>query len=189
MSFLRKVTDRVVGSAQEPVGQGSKGASNTNGLSGREDEEGNVQNDKLIPRRMTGMAERSREAAAELATTTRRQLQRSKLMLEVRRLESKLDANIAALGQDVFPLVQQGALRDEPVVQERMQAIAELQVQLNRKQLTLHGADHDPGAAQTRQESMDSTDYNATDEASDAQSVTDAEADASENPAEQGGQG
>lgn len=70
---------------------------------------------------------KAREATGDLAAASKRQAQRGKLEIELRRLESKVNSEKDAIGHLVFPLLEAGTLMvDLPEVHDRMMTIGEL---------------------------------------------------------------
>jgi hypothetical protein len=115
---------------------------------------------------------RGKEAAVQLTSATWRCAQRARLELEVRRLESKVNSEKAALGELLFPLLDAGTLPvDLPEVHDHTRTIRELLAQIRRRR------------------ALADIDQNATLRASADQSASDESATASQSPAEQGGQG
>lgn len=133
---------------------------------------------------------RAKELAGELASAGRRRAQRGKLQVEVRRLESKVASEKAAIGQAVYPFLEAGTLGvDLPEVDAHVKAITGLLAQIASKQAEFdaHGA---AAAGKKRQAaSVRNVDANATPEAASQQSAKDVVAEEHGNPADQGGQG
>ncbi len=77
---------------------------------------------------------KAKEVTGDLAAASKRQAQRGKLELDVRRLESKVSSEKDAIGQALFPLLEAGTLTvDVPEVQDHMKAISDLQVEIAQK--------------------------------------------------------
>jgi hypothetical protein len=115
---------------------------------------------------------RAREATLELTSAIWRRTQRTRLELEVRRLESKVNSEKNAIGRLVFPLIQAGTLQvDLPEVHDHITTIKELLSEIAQRRAVAN------------------IDQNAALRASADQSSRDASANASQSPAEQGGQG
>lgn len=133
------------------------------------------------------LLDQGKESAADLALRTRRQAQRVRLALEVRRLEARVKSEIDALGHDVFPLLREGALHGDlpPAVGQRLRAIAKLQDELERKSSQSSAAGRD----EAKRKSTVNTDANATEAASAVQTAEDDAAVEAGQPADQGGQG
>ncbi len=96
---------------------------------------------------------KAREATGELAAASKRQAQRGKLELELRRLESKVNSEKDAIGHLVFPLLEAGTLQvDLPEVHDRMKTIAELTGEIGQRHAEIEalgqtGNDEPPAAA------------------------------------------
>lgn len=74
---------------------------------------------------------KAREVTGDLAAASKRQAQRGKLEIDVRRLESKASSEKDAIGQALFPLLDAGTLLvDAPEVQEHLKAIKDLQAEI-----------------------------------------------------------
>ena len=122
---------------------------------------------------------RAKEATGDLATAIKRQVQRGRVELEVRRLESKVNSEKDTIGQLLFPLIEAGTLQvDLPEVHDHMKTIGELLGEITQRRA--------PEGVLT---SMANIDANATSKASADQSAKDASANESKSPAEQGGEG
>jgi hypothetical protein len=132
---------------------------------------------------------RAKEVTGGLAETSKRQAQRGKLELEVRRLEGKLSTEKAAIGDALFPLLESGRLTvDAAGVAEHVSAIRSLLDEIEAKRLEIDAvksANHE----QQTSTSMDQIDYNASATARDVQSSMDKAAKDTSSPADQGGQG
>jgi hypothetical protein len=77
---------------------------------------------------------RAKEVTANLASASKRQAQRGKLEMEVRRLESKVSAEKNAIGHALFPLLETEILQvDVAEVQQHMTAIQELLTEILEK--------------------------------------------------------
>ncbi len=94
---------------------------------------------------------RAKEITGGLADTSKRQAQRGKLELEVRRLEGKVNDEKAAIGEAVYPLLDAGTLTtDAPGVSDHIAAIKSLLADIDAKRAeidTLRSAgDDDDGS-------------------------------------------
>jgi len=77
---------------------------------------------------------KAKEATADLAAASKRQAQRGKLEIEVKRLESKVSSEKDAIGHAVFPLLEAGALKaDLPEVDTHLKAVADLVAEIAAK--------------------------------------------------------
>ena len=77
---------------------------------------------------------RAKEVAGDLGAASKRQAQRGKLEIEVRRLESKVGSEKDQIGHAVFPMLEAGTLTiDAAEVQEHMTAIASLNEEIAAK--------------------------------------------------------
>jgi len=77
---------------------------------------------------------RAKEITGGLADTSKRQAQRGKLELEVRRLEGKVNDEKAAIGEAVYPLLDAGTLTtDAPGVSDHIAAIKSLLADIEAK--------------------------------------------------------
>jgi hypothetical protein len=136
---------------------------------------------------------RAKEVTYGLASAGTRQAQRGKLHIEVRRLESKVGSENAAIGQVVYPLLEAGTLVvDLPEVAAHVKAISELLAEVARKRAEIDslGATDAEKRDERLTESVQNIEFNATSKASSEQSAKDVAAEEKEgNPAEQGGQG
>ena len=96
---------------------------------------------------------KAREATGDLAAASKRQAQRGKLELELRRLESKVNSEKNAIGHLVFPLLEAGTLQvDLPEVHDHMKTIAELTGEIGQRHAEIEalgqgGNDEPPAAA------------------------------------------
>lgn len=100
---------------------------------------------------------RAKEVAGDLGAAGKRQAQRGKLEVEVRRLEGKISSEKDAIGQALYPLLERGELQvDLPEVHEHLKAIADLQGELGVKRAEIEalkeggddGDDGDGGAGE-----------------------------------------
>jgi hypothetical protein len=134
---------------------------------------------------------RAREVTGDIASASKRQAQRGKLEIEVRRIESKVSAEKDAIGHALYPLLDAGTLTiDLPDVATHMAAIESLLKELHERQADIEALKQPETAdAAGRAESMSNTDQNATTQAWDAQTASDAAASSAQSPAEEGGQG
>jgi hypothetical protein len=133
---------------------------------------------------------RAKDVTADLAAAGKRQAQRGKLEIEVRRLESKVSSEKDALGHALFPLLESGSLRVEIAeVHERMNAIAELLSRLAEKKAELEEFSGEDHREEHPDDSTENIDANATSRASGLQVAKDVAAEELGNPVEEGGQG
>ncbi len=90
---------------------------------------------------------RAKEVAGDLGAASKRQAQRGKLEIEVRRLESKVGSEKDAIGHALFPMLESGSLAvDSPEVQDHMTSIANLVAEVAAKKAEieeLSGDDED----------------------------------------------
>lgn len=123
------------------------------------------------------------DATAGCARALRRQAHRARLRVERRRLESKVRAELAALGEELYAPLEAGELHvDAPGVPDRIAEIARLRSKIDDLGRTEELA--------TRvSESIADTDYNASPEASAEQVLDDAADHKAGSPADQGGEG
>jgi hypothetical protein len=86
---------------------------------------------------------KAKEATGDLAAASKRQAQRGKLGIEVRRLESKVNSEKDAIGHLVFPLLEVGTLQvDSPDVQDHMKTIAELAGEIGERRAEIEALGH-----------------------------------------------
>lgn len=86
---------------------------------------------------------KAKEATGDLAAASKRQAQRGKLEIEVRRLESKVNSEKDAIGHLVFPLLEAGTLQvDSPDVQDHMKTIAELTGDIAERRAEIEALGH-----------------------------------------------
>ena len=93
---------------------------------------------------------RAKEKAGDLADASKRQAQRGKLEIEVRRLESKVGSEKDAIGHALFPQLEAGTLQvDSPEVQEHMSSIVALNAEIAAKKAEIEelGQPDEDGAA------------------------------------------
>ena len=77
---------------------------------------------------------RVRDVAGSLAVGSKRQARRAKRKLELKRLESKIASEEAAIGRALFPGLASGELRvQSPGVDEHVRALTRLRANLERK--------------------------------------------------------
>ena len=136
---------------------------------------------------------RAKEMTGDLASAGKRQAQRGKLELEVRRLESKIGSEKAAFGEAVYPLLEAGTLTvGLPDVETHMKAITDLLAEIAAKQAEIDALGAPEGEAPDTDQaaSIAHIDTNATGDAAAAQSAKDAAAESKGGtPADEGGQG
>jgi len=75
---------------------------------------------------------RAKEVTGGLANTSKRQAQRGKLELEIRRLEGKVGTEKAAIGDVLFPLLDAGTLT-APAADDHVANIRELLAEIEAK--------------------------------------------------------
>jgi hypothetical protein len=91
---------------------------------------------------------KAREVTGDVAAASKRQAQRGKLELEVRRLESKVNSEKDAIGQALFPLLEAGTLQvDLPEVHDRMKTIGELLGEVGQRKAEIETLGHAGGDA------------------------------------------
>lgn len=77
---------------------------------------------------------RAKEITGGLADTSKRQAQRGKLELDVRRLEGKINDEKSAIGEAVYPLLEAGTLTtDAPGVSDHLATIKALLADIDAK--------------------------------------------------------
>lgn len=131
--------------------------------------------------------QRAKQAASDLAGAGRRQAQRRKLELTIRRLQSRVASEKAAIGEALYPLLEAGTLAaDVPQVAANMKAISELLVEIASTQARIAALEV---PTQRQAESMRNVDANATSRASGLQAAKDVAAEELGNPADEGGEG
>lgn len=154
--------------------------------------EGGGNGESTRPGQATGarLLGRGKAATTSLAKATRQRTRRARHALAIKRLESRIKANIDALGHEVFPLLLTGdEVTEAPGVTKRMAVIATLQEKLERQQASMARLSAPRDSEQTKQASIANVDSNATREATRSQSASDANAEASDQLPDQGGQG
>ena len=114
---------------------------------------------------------KAREVTGDLAAASKRQAQRGKLEVEVRRLESKVSSEKDAIGQALFPVLEAGTLVvDVPEVHEHLQAIKDLQAEIIEKRAEMDALREPGDTAEVKQlETPPATDVAAPDETSEAE--------------------
>jgi hypothetical protein len=86
---------------------------------------------------------KAREATGDLAAASKRQAQRGKLEIEMRRLESKINSEKDAIGHLVFPLLEAGTLQVDLLdVQDHMKTIAELIGEIGERRAEIEALGH-----------------------------------------------
>lgn len=86
---------------------------------------------------------KAKEATGDLAAASKRQVQRGKLEIEVRHLESKVNSEKDAIGHLVFPLLEAGTLQvDSLDVQDHMKTIAELAGEIGERRAEIEALGH-----------------------------------------------
>ena len=81
---------------------------------------------------------KARELTGDVAAASKRQAQRGKLEIEVRRLEGKVSSEKDAIGHALFPLLEAGTLQtDVPEVQTHMAAIKDLMGEIGERRAEL----------------------------------------------------
>lgn len=77
---------------------------------------------------------KAKEVTSDLAAASKRQAQRGKIEIEVRRLESKVGSEKDAIGHALFPMLESGTLQVEvPEVKDHLAAIVDLQREIAEK--------------------------------------------------------
>lgn len=135
---------------------------------------------------------RTRELTGDVAAASKRRALRTKLEIEVRRLESRASGEKDAIGHALFPALEAGTVRVEGLgVQQHLDAIATLLAKIAqcRAEIEVLAQPSSDEAAKAVDASIADTDRNATSEASADQSAADDRAARNDSPAEQGGQG
>ena len=133
---------------------------------------------------------RAREVTGDIAAVGKRQVQRGKLEVEVRRLESKVGEEKNVIGHALYPLLDAGTVQlDDPEVQTHMSAIADLLLEITEKKDAMDALKLSRARDENRSESIRHIDTNATAEAAAQQSARDAWANQGGTAPEQGGQG
>jgi hypothetical protein len=133
---------------------------------------------------------KAKEVTSDLAAASKRQAQRGKLELEVKRVESRISSEKDAIGHTVFPLLRGGSLAvDVPEVALRLKNVEGLEAETSKKREELETLRKEGESADETKASMQDTDHNASERALADQSAKDAVAIQGDNPAEQGGQG
>lgn len=90
------------------------------------------------------MFRRAKELSGDLAAASKRQAQRGKIELDLRRLEGKVDDEKNAIGQAIFPLLEAGTLQvDAPEVHEHLNRIAELNAEIVGKRAEVDALGHE----------------------------------------------
>ena len=131
--------------------------------------------------------QRAKQAAGDLAAASKRQAQRRKLEMTVRRLQSKVVSEKTAIGEALYPLLEAGTLAaDVPQVAANMKAIAELLAEIASTQARIAALE---APTQRQADSMRNVDTNATTRASGLQAAKDVAAEELGNPADEGGEG
>lgn len=93
---------------------------------------------------------RAKEVTGDLAGASKRQAQRGKLELELRRLESKISSEKDAIGQAIYPSLESGDLKvDLPDVATHMAAISSLNAELAEKKAEIDALGRDGAAPDT----------------------------------------
>jgi hypothetical protein len=105
---------------------------------------------------------RAKEVTGGLANTSKRQAQRGKLELEIRRLEGKIGSEKTAIGEALFPLLESGTL-NAPGVSDHVSAIRKLMDEIDAKR-----AEIDELKAANDDEALDEKMSGLADEAGDA---------------------
>ena len=130
---------------------------------------------------------RARELIGAVAARGKREGRRRKLEMTVRRLQSKVSTEHAAIGEAVYPLLEAGTLTtDIPQVTSHVKAVSDLLAEIanRRGEITALTKPGEPQAA-----SMRKVDANATSRASSLQVAKDVAAEELGVPTEEGGEG
>ena len=89
---------------------------------------------------------KAKEATADLAAAGKRQAQRGKLELEVKRLEGKVSSEKDAIGHALFPLLEAGQLQtDVTEVADHMAKIKELTAEIEERRADIEKLGADDG--------------------------------------------
>jgi hypothetical protein len=92
---------------------------------------------------------KAKEATADLAAASKRQAQRGKLEIEVKRLESKVSSEKDAIGHALFPLLEAGGLKvDLPEVGKHLETVAELVAEIAAKRAEIAAIGAEGGEAE-----------------------------------------
>lgn len=133
---------------------------------------------------------RARDTAADLAAASKRQVQRARLEIESRRLESKINSAMAAMGSELYALIETGELRvDAPSVHERIATIANLRSEFSETRAAIETLVRREGRAKRVRNSIGNIDHNAMDSAAATQSARDTAARRADHVPEEGGEG
>jgi len=135
---------------------------------------------------------RAKEVTGDLAGASKRQAQRGKLELELRRLESKISSEKDAIGQALYPALESGDLKVElPEVLAHMTTISGLNGEIAEKKAEIEGLSRtgDEGADGHVADSMTKIDTNATGNASVEEAVKMNVAEQEGKPVDIGGEG
>ena len=131
--------------------------------------------------------QRAKQAAGDLAAAGKRQAQRRKLEMTVRRLQSRVVSEKAAIGEAVYPLLEAGTLAaDVPQLAANMQAVSELLAEIASTRARIAALE---GPSPRQIDSMRNVDANATSRASGLQAAKDVAAEELGNPPDEGGEG
>jgi hypothetical protein len=121
---------------------------------------------------------RAKEVTGGLANTSKRQAQRGKLELEIRRLEGKLGSEKSAIGDALFPLLESGTLA-APGVSDHVSAIRALMDEIDAKRSEI-----DDLKAANDDEALDDKVSDLADEAGEAISDLKSSVDGTESQAD-----
>jgi hypothetical protein len=93
---------------------------------------------------------KAREITGDVAAASKRQAQRGKLEIELRRLESRVNSEKDAIGHLLFPLLEAGTLQaDVADVQTHMTAIKQLSGEIGERKAEIEAlGQSDGGQAQ-----------------------------------------
>jgi hypothetical protein len=133
---------------------------------------------------------RVKEVTGDLASASKRQAQRGKLEVDVRRLESKVSSEKDAIGHALFPLLEAGTLQvDSADVQEHITTIRALLGEIAEKRAETEALRPRDEREKNQAQSIKHIEANAAPEAAAEQSARDASASKGGPTPEQGGQG
>jgi hypothetical protein len=132
---------------------------------------------------------RAKEVTGDLAGASKRQAQRGKLEIELRRLESKISSEKDAIGQVLYPSLESGDLKVENAeVLAHMSTISSLHAEIAEKKAEIEALGRDGGDSHVA-DSMNKIDANATGDASVGESLKVNVAEQEGKPVDIGGQG
>ena len=136
--------------------------------------------------------DQAKNLTGDLLAEGKRQTRRAKLARDLRKLESKLEAEHAALGRALLPLLETGVLSvDIPEVAQHRKAAADLRAEIasKQRQIDSHSATPTTERHPSQVESIQNIDHNARPEAAADQSAKDIASEQKGDAAEEGGEG